>query len=1179
MVEIQLTQAQRAVVENRGGALLVSAAAGSGKTKVLVDRLLRYVCDPDRPCNIDDFLVITYTKAAAAELRLKIAQAISERLSGESENRHLQRQLHRIYLAEISTVHSFCANLLRTYAHLLDIPADFRVAEETESRVLQDRVLEDLLEQGYAAGDPDFLAMAEAFGYGRDDRRLPEAVKMAYEEMRCRADMDGWLRETLEALDMSRYRDAAETPWGRYLMEEFQVFLDRQTEKLESALWEMADYPNIEKGLGKLFRENLDQLRQLRACGTWDEIVRGKIGSFGRAPAIRNPEDAALKERLAKVRTLCWSELKTWQERFFGDSQSVLADLKAAAPGAQALLRFARTFDQAYGAEKKRRKLLDFSDLEHAAIRLLTDRYTGRPSSIAREVSRKYVEIMVDEYQDSNQVQDTIFEAVSREGKNRFMVGDVKQSIYRFRLADPALFLEKYDRYRDYREAVEDEPRKILLSENFRSRPEVLSACNDVFRLVMRRQVGGLDYGDDEALRPGRTFPPMDGPAVELHCLTHTGQAGPAPDKCDLEADYVARRIRRMLDEQTTITEGEGTRPVTPGDIAILMRSLSGTAGTYLAALHRYGIPAACDRGGSLLDTSEVRILVAILQIIDNPHQDVPLLTAMASPVFGFSPDRLSKPRIENRQDDYYDALCAAAKTDEALAGFLETLDALREDARWMNLHELVDSVFRRTNLLAVFAAMDDGPRRERNLMAFRAFAVSFEATGNKALPQLLWYLADLEAGGGQLPVSRAAAENAVTIMTVHSSKGLEFPVVFLCDLSRKFNMKDMQDAILVDNDLAVGYNHVDRQRYVRYPTLAKEAIVLKKTREAVSEELRVLYVAMTRAKDRLVMTYYSRYLLSELKNINTQLTMPLGDDLCASARSPGKWILMAALCRTEAGELLNLVEGNQVSRIWDTVWKIVYADLALAPEMAEAADSLRDRTPPRPDARAVQLLSFQYPHRAVSDVPGKLTATQLKGRIQDQEAAEGAVEPQRPASYRFRRASFLPGRLSPAEKGTATHLFMQFASYEACRSEDAIRRELERLVREEFLTLEQAEAVEVGQLAVFFQSDLGRWLLRQPEVRREFKFSILVDAGDYVPQAAGEQLMLQCVVDCFIPSAEGITILDFKTDRVGDDPTERAAWYRPQLEAYSKALSRIYGLPVKEKILYFFAAGKAVRL
>lgn len=1178
MADVKLTAAQQAVVDDCGGALLVSAAAGSGKTKVLVDRLLRYICDAEHPCNVDDFLVITYTKAAAAELRVKIAQALSQKLANEPENRHLQRQMHRIYLAEISTVHAFCSNLLRTYAHLLDIPADFRVAEELESQTLQDKVLEQLLEQGYAQGDPDFLAMVEAFGYGRDDRRLPEAVKMAHKEMRCRADMDRWLEETIQALDMSQYTDAAGTPWGQYLLTEFRSFLDRQIGKFQAALAEMALYPKLEKGFGKTFRENLGQLERLRACETWDALLENKVRSFGRA-AVRNPEDEAVKARLAKVRTLCWTELKKWQDRFFAGSEAVLADLAETAPGAQALLRFAKTFDQAYAAEKRRRKLLDFSDLEHTAIRLLTDRSTGMPTKTAREISQRYVEIMVDEYQDSNQVQDTIFEAVSRAGKNRFMVGDVKQSIYRFRLADPGLFLDKYTRYQDYQDAGPGEPRKILLSDNFRSRPEILSACNDVFRLVMRRAVGDLDYGDAEALRPGRPFPMAADRPVELHCLTHAGQGGPAPDKCNLEADYAARRIRQLLDEKTPVTDGEGTRPVEPGDIVILMRSLSGTASAYLEALGRYGIPAVCDRGGSLLDASEVQILTAILQIIDNPHQDVPLLTAMASPAFGFSPDQLARPRMENRHSDYYDTICAAAETDEAMAGFLQTLEALREDARWMNLHELVDSVFRRTGLLPVFAAMDDGPRRERNLMAFRAFVVSFEATGSKALPQLLWYLSDLQAAGGQLPVPKAAAENAVTIMTVHSSKGLEFPVVLLCDLSRRFNMRDMQDAILVDDRLAVGYNHVDSQRFVRYPTLAKEAIALKKTREAVSEELRVLYVAMTRAKDRLIMTYYSRYLLSELENINSQLTMPLGDDLCASARNPGMWILMAALCRTEAGAILNLVEGNDVSQRWDTEWDIRCVDLAESAETAETATFCQDRLMPQLDQKSVDLLAFQYPHLEASNVPGKLTATQLKGRMQDQEAAEGAVEPQRPAAYRFQRPSFLPHALTPQERGTATHLFMQFARYEHCCTEADIEAERRRLVCREFLTLDQAEAVETGQILAFFQSDLGQRLLHAPQVRREFKFSILVDAASYVPQAAGEQVMLQGVVDCFVPDPSGITIVDFKTDWVGKDPAERANHYRPQLEAYAAALSKIYGLPVKEKILYFFSVGKAVYL
>ncbi len=1165
MADIKLTLSQQAVVEDRGGALLVSAAAGSGKTKVLVDRLLLRICDPVAPCNIDDFLVITYTKAAAAELRVKIAQALNERLAQQPDNRHLQRQLHRIYLAEISTVHAFCANLLRTYAHLLDIPADFRVAEETESRVLQNRVLDKLLEDGYAEQSADFMHMVEAFGYGRDDRRLPEAIKLTHRQMRCRADMDGWLQKMQQALVTEQYEDASQTPWGAYLLREFKAFLHQQIGAMENGLREMAQYPNIQRGLEDCFRENLQQLQRLQACETWDELVENRVTGFGRAGSVRNPEDAAAKERIAKIRTNCWKELSKWQEEFFADSCAVFDDMTNASAGAQALLRYAKIFDEAYAQEKKKRKLLDFSDLEHLTIRLLTDRYTGQPTKIAKEISKRFAEIMVDEYQDSNEVQDTIFEAVSKEGQNRFMVGDVKQSIYRFRLAEPELFLEKYRTYPTAQTAKPGQPRKILLSENFRSRPEILSACNDVFGLVMRRAVGDLDYTEEEALRPGRAFPALPDLPVELHCLTHSQ---PTEEKADMEAEYVAGQIRKMLDEQTLVTDGEDLRPMQPGDVVILMRSLASTAEAYLQALGRHGIPAVCERGGSLLDTSEVQILVAILQILDNPHQDIPLLTALGSPVFGFTPEQLAVPRTKNRKEDYYDTICKCPEFQETL----EILQQLREDARWMNLHQLVDSVFRRTGLLSVFASMEDGLRRERDLMAFRSAAVSFEATGARTLTQFLWYLEQLQESGGQLPRPQSAADNAVRIMTTHSSKGLEFPVVFLCDLSRKFNLQDMQGAILVDNDLAVGCNRVDTKRRVRYPTLAKKAIILKKTREAVSEELRVLYVAMTRAKDRLVMTYYSRYLISELKSINSLLSQPLSDDLCASARSPGKWILMAALCRTEAGELFAQAGNNEVSRVWENTWKITFRDLQ---QLEQTQETIQQETACTKiaDAAAVELLRYEYPFERVSNVAGKLTATQLKGRIQDQEAAEGAVELPRTAAYHFNRPGFLPHALTATERGTATHLFLQFADYEFCRNRQSLQHELERLVAEEYLTRQQADAVQLDQILRFFCSDLGQWLLQQT-LKREFKFSLLVDAADYGLDAPGEQVLLQGVVDCFVLQDDGLTILDFKTDR-SPNP-ER---YRPQLEAYANALSRIYEKPVKEKILYFFATGDEIHL
>ena len=1165
MAEIQLTAAQQAVVDSEGGALLVSAAAGSGKTKVLVDRLLKRVLEGSQPHNIDEFLVITYTKAAASELRLKIAQELSRRLAAAPDDRHLQHQLHRIYLAEISTVHAFCGNLLRTYAHLLDLPADFRVAEEAEAQALREKVLDTLLEELYTAEDSDFLAMASIFGYGRDDRRLPGAILQIQQEMRCRPDMTRWRQETRETLDLSRYGDAAETPWGAYLLSEFRRFLTRQIEKFQAALQEMAQYPKIEKGLAPCFTENLRQLEALLSCESWDAVVSGRVETFGRVGTVRQPEDAAVKERLAKVRSLCWSELKAWQELFFAPSQAVLADLRETTGALQTLLDVAAQFDEAYAAEKARRRVLDFSDLEHQAIRLLVDRYTGAPTATAREVASRYREILVDEYQDSNAVQDVIFEAISQGGQNRFMVGDVKQSIYRFRLADPGLFLQKYEAYPDEADAQPGEPRKILLSENFRSRPEILAACNQVFSLVMRRRVGGLDYTAREALRPGRSFPPLPDCPVELHCLTHTGAV--APEKSRAEAQFVAGRIREMLAAGTPVTEGEGLRPMRPGDVVILMRSLSSTANVYLEALSQAGIPAVCDRGGSLLDTAEVQILLALLQLIDNPHQDIPLITVLASPVFGFTPEQLAKPRTKERREDLFDAITACGGD---FAPFLELLEALREDAKWMRLQELMESIFRRTGFLSVFAAMDDGLGRERNLLAFESFVISFEQGGAKALPDLLWYLQELQESGGQLPVPKAGGGDAVRLMTIHSSKGLEFPVVFLADLSRKFNLQDMREAILVDSDLALGCNRVDTARFVRYPTLAKSAIVRKKTAEAVSEELRVLYVAMTRARDRLVMTYATKYLDKRLEEMADQVGGNF--TLSQEADCPGHWVLMAAMTRTEAGALFQVGGRPAETAVSQYPWRIAYHQLGGEETPAAAPQAA---APALPDLDTLdKLLAAPYSHAAAVLAPAKVTATQLKGRQVDQEAAEGAPPPPRPRQWRL--PDFLSSRpLTGREIGTATHLAMQFIRYPACTSLAAVEEELARLTREEYLTPRQAQAVNRRWILRFFQTQLGRRLQGEARLLREFKFSLLEDGSLLDTNLAGEQVLLQGVVDCCLAEADGLTILDFKTDRVSPGGEgEAAAKYAPQVRAYGRAMGRMFAQPVKALLLYFFQTG-----
>ena len=1188
MAEIRLTAAQQAAVCNTGGALLVSAAAGSGKTKVLVDRLLARVCDGTNPANIDEFLIITYTKAAASELRGKIAAELGKRLAAQPENRHLQRQMTRLYLTQISTVHAFCTSILRTYAHLLDIPADFRVAEEHEALVLRQRVLSDLLTDCYESRDErkNVTQTIDKLGYGRDDARLSAVLLPVYDAMRCRVDPDAWLRECHAAYAFSDDTRAEDTIWGRFLIDSLKKTLLAAERDLHEGLSLLAADEKLAEKYAPVFEGNLSQVRNLLEKSCWDEIYEGKIVSFGRLPPLRSCDAPEAKQKAQTLRANALDDIRAARECFYAASEAVMRDLASTAEPIDGLLELLKEFDERYRAEKRRRKLLDFSDLEHEAIRLLVHPGTNRPTEAAREIAAKYRQIMIDEYQDSNAVQEHIFEAVSQNGQNCFMVGDVKQSIYRFRLADPGIFLQKYEQYPMHTDAAAGEPRKILLQENFRSRPEILRAVNDVFSLVMSREAAELTYGDDERLRAGREFPAAPQTKVELHCIDldiETGEDEAAAEKAEEEANFVAMRIERLLQDGTPVTDGDDLRPARAGDIAILMRSPGSLAQVYQRALSRRGIASVSDRGGSILDTTEIEVLCAILSILDNPHQDIPLITAMASQVFGFSPDELAQPRTVLRTGDFYECICTYEPKSEKLSDFLQWLDGARARMQWQSLIELIDDVLLRTGLRDVYAAMPDGAQRAKNITAFRELAASFETGGAKTLAAFNEYLAGLrEQGVNVLPPQSDAGMDAVRIMSIHKSKGLEFPIVFLADLSRQMNLQDNTAGVLLDSELLIGANVVDTGKKYYYPSAARMAIQRRKTAQTVAEELRVLYVAMTRAKEMLIMSYCSKALVSTLKKWSGVVTEPVRPEISASVRRMGDWVLLAALCRTEAGELFAVAGENSASRVWQDTWSIrLHSAAALRREAACAAEQEKPQKKQTPLREAVeQALSYEYAHRNAAKVPSKLTATQLKGRLLDEEAAEQAAQIQKKRTHRWLEPSFLPEKpMTAAERGSATHLFMQFVRYETCTSMEGIEKELDRLQRERFLTVHQAQAVDREKILSLFTGALGRRILAAQDVRREFKFSILVDAARYVAGGGDEKLMLQGVVDCFWQEAEGLVIVDFKTDRVGNDALPRAAQYAPQLAAYAEALGRIYQLPVKQTYLYFFDTGEAIEL
>mgnify|MGYP002588632735 CR=1 FL=1 len=1187
MPELNFTPEQRAAIDTRGSTVLVSAAAGSGKTRVLTERLMVYLTDAEHPVDIDHFLVITYTRAAAAELRSRILDGIYARIASDPENRRLRRQVALCARAEIGTIHSFCADFLRANCAALALAPDFQVADTERCAALRAAALEHTLERAYTRLDTDapFRLLADTVGGGRDDARLGELVLSLYDKMQCHARPEQWAQRQVDLLALDGVTDAGATPWGQALLARVREsavhwagVLDKQLDIM--AAQDMAWLYGI---YGTSFAETADGLRAVvRACDqSWDAAVAALQNvPFPRLGSTRKPPDPDVRDRVKAQRDAAKKAIQALQKQINVPSAQALADLHTTAPAMQALLALTLDFGAAYAAEKRRRSLVDFSDLEHMTAQLLTDD-DGAPTELARQLSGRYTEIMVDEYQDVSEVQDLIFRAVSRDGNNLFFVGDVKQSIYRFRLADPTIFLSKYDAYPPLGTQAPGEPRKLLLSQNFRSRAEILEAANDVFSLVMKKEAGELDYTQDEALVPGAQFPDSPGPKVELHCLNYLASEEESGDKTGAEAEFVAARIERLLRE-ASVTEDGALRPARPSDIVILMRSPGMIAGVYQAALQRRGI--ACDVGGDgdLMQTAEIEILFQLLQIIDNPHRDIPLAAAMASPVFGFTPEELALLRAQAQKADLYDCLCACREPSEKLCAFLSWLSRMREESRRTPLPELLNTVVQSSGLEMVFAALPDGERRRGSLAAFASFVTAGAQTELRSLSELVQLLLQMQQRGARLPAQDAPARSdAVRIMSIHKSKGLEFPIVILADLARKMNMQDNAAAVLTDEELLIGGNVVDLASRSYYHGLARRAIIDRKTAQTVSEELRVLYVAMTRAKEQLIMTSCAAHYGSRLKKLLLRLSDPLGPWVSAAVRQPDEWILLAALCRTESGALFAECGPCAYSRVRQYPWLVTLQDVSPAAPAARGAQAEAPRAAqPLDREQVLESVGFRYAHEAATRLPSKLTATQLKGRGLDLEAAEET--PAQPESARkpWRTPQFLQDRpLTGREKGNATHLFMQFVHYEACTTRGGIQQELARLQTEKFLTARQAEAVDAEKILALFSSELGKRILNAKNLRREFKFSILTDAGAYDPAAAGEQVMLQGVVDCFWQEADGIVILDFKTDYIDGDLQLKAARYAPQLQAYARALSLIYGLSVRKCILYFFSAGKAVEI
>ncbi len=1180
MSQVKWTRDQLRAIESRGSSILVSAAAGSGKTAVLVERLLRRIVD--ERLDITQFLIITYTKAAASELRRKISDALYERAAANPGDKHIRRQLALVGSARISTVHSFCTWVLRNFGDQEELPGGFRVLDENEGRFILEDILSELVDEKYDESEKSFLALADYLSGARNDKQLFSAVLELYDKSISHPYPEKWLCEVAESYDMSGKNNILDTRWGEYSFRTAREALENIVKTIDCMI---RDAERSAVG-SELYAELLDTERDSlndAVCDDWDEMRKRLSGiEFLRLPSSKKLDDKALAERIKAGHARIKSDVAEVLEKFLPDSSDILlSELSELAPHIKELSSLVCELSARFKKEKLRRGVLDYSDLEHFAVALLVESYDAEldsvvPSAVANDVAKSFCEILLDEFQDSNNVQDIIFRAVSRNEKNIVMVGDVKQSIYRFRLADPSIFMKKYKSFKKYEDAMGDEPRCITLAQNFRSRAEVLDASNALFAEIMTEKLGGVDYTKEQYLIPREEI--VDSEREDMaceFCLVDRKDS----ENCsaaEAEARMVSKKISELVNAGFEIYDKDkGRRRVEYRDFAILLRSVSGNAEVYERALAEYGIPYISPRAEGLLCKSEVSAIVSYLSVIDNPTSDIPLLAVLKSPLFAFSADDLCHIRRSGGDNLIYAMELLAKKSGETAdkcRAFLTQLSELRACSRGMSAGSLIWEVYNRTNALGMFGALPYGEERQRNLVEFYKFADSLCNTGYNGLYRFISHIAQIAERGGDIPAPAAHTSNAVTIMTIHKSKGLEFPVVFLGGSIRNFNTDDIRRPVLIHPELGVGLRYRDESLGREVSTLARDVIAHAIVDEMKSEEMRILYVAMTRAREKLYIVASHNDAAKMIEKTYTENSYPELDEKTLASRMGTQMWFMLPILRSACGNgLLRYAglpenENNQLGGI------LAHAEACPAEnEKASVSDTVGDVQTDEFEA-AREMLGFVYPYSSATETPSKVTATGIG-------AAKSTK--QRYIRRSVPRPEFMREKsLTAAERGTALHMAMQFADFKKCNTLDGVKSELLRLGDEKYLTAKQLEAVDAEKIFGFITSDIGREVLGAEYVRREFKFSVLLPADEALgdKSLSGEKVLAQGVMDMYYETSEGISIVDFKTDkkRPSGDTLEK---YSEQLRIYRRALYEMTGKQAKSLILYLVSLGEYIEI
>ena len=1248
--------------------LLVAAAAGSGKTAVLVERIITRLKDMENPLSVQELMVVTFTKAAAAEMSARIGVALAKAMESTDDKAlqaRLERQLNLLPSAHISTLHSFCQWVIRSYFYKLDIPPTARIGNEAEMALLKQEVLENLLKEAYENNTYGIFDLSDFFSDDKSDAGLQDKVLSLYEFAMSQSNPDGWMRRAVEPYEAAQEQDLRDTLWGRAMWDDQQAEIDRIADRIE-AMEPLLESPVGPKKWDKVYQEQLAALAQLKGAETWSDMVdvcrnldtftKASFTSLGKA-LEKGEVDGALADEFKSLGSQNKDSLKGMKNGLFHIDEAVLQQqFKDQYPLIHNLVELTIAFHKAYDEAKIEQGIMDFSDLEHLCLALLVEPGTEdnpKPSEVALELQDTFKEIMVDECQDTNGVQETIINLISRVD-NRFYVGDVKQAIYSFRMADSSLFMNKYNTYGLMNDAVE---RRIDLAKNFRSHENILTTTNFIFYQIMTQEAAELDYGEKESLIPGRIVEdaPSDwvGGAVELHLLdtsdTNRSEetdgdsetAGDEPENNERELDFIIQKIKELHASKKQVQNADGSfRQIQWRDFAVLRRSLAGWGTRAVAAMRQAGIPAVVNERDGYFEAQEIQLLLSLLQIIDNPEQDLPMAAVLHSGLVGLDANELGALRLTGDGSLWsVMPLYAEQAQDERLLQFIAHIERWRTLSRRHGVADLLWDIYETLDYVNYVGAMPNGLVRRANVMALYERAKGFESSGFRGLFRFLRFVESLRDSNQDMAVANVVteADDVVRLMTIHKSKGLEFPVVFLSGVQKKFNTMDFNSPLLVDKNGGIGLKGYYPDIRVSYPSMPWLYCKSIKSDAMKAEEQRILYVALTRARDKLFLTGYINKEIKKEKGVGAHIkhaaltqTQALGADLIKAGNSYLHWLLIAFARHLDGGApLRNIIEleGETNFDLLDRQCQVkveihdgsLYGDLDYKADVDETTintvrvlGKVNDVELPE---EIVQRFAFTYPNLVAAKTTAKISVSELKRRFAERDAeavsatdvsmqqkpviscditedttGENAIlDTSIPTISEIEIADSVFGRkpmaiadaeeiVTGAQWGTLMHEAMQWLPVKKY-TQKSMTDMLDSLQAEGKFSDEERSLLSDRSLYGFFNSDLGQRLIASKRVERELPFSMLFDGNRVYPDVEnGDRLFLQGIIDTVFVEDNQWVLVDYKTDRVksGDELIRR---YKIQMDLYKEALERLTNMPVKASYIYSFRLHEAVLL